>query len=128
MRKIQNGDYFAQKFWWFCRDTACRVRETDHIAVGHGTPCPYVLCIFSYLLIYIMEIDFKKLGMRIKEARHRKNITQEKLAVITDLSPNFIARTESNNAKVSLVSLVKICMALDTSMDSFLPINISVPS
>jgi len=75
----------------------------------------------------MMEIDFKKLGMRIKEVRHRKNITQEKLAVITDLSPNFIARIESNNSKVSLTSLVKICMALETSMDYLLSDTINLP-
>jgi transcriptional regulator with XRE-family HTH domain len=67
-----------------------------------------------------MEIDFKKLGMRIKEARHRKNITQEKLAAITGLSSNFIGRIESNNSKVSLKSLCAICVALDTSMDYLL--------
>ena len=74
-----------------------------------------------------MEIDFKKLGMRIKEARHRKNITQEKLAAFTNLSPNFIGRIESNNSKVSLTSLVKICMALDTSMDYLLSDTIKLP-
>ena len=74
-----------------------------------------------------MEIDFRKLGMRIKEVRHQKSITQEKLAAITNLSPNFIARIESNNSKVSLTSLVKICMALDTSMDYLLSDTIKIP-
>ena len=64
-----------------------------------------------------IDIDFKKLGMRIKEARHRKRITQEKLAVITGLSANFVGRIESNNSKVSLLSLVKICTALDVTLD-----------
>ena len=77
--------------------------------------------------IAVMEIDFKKLGLRIKEARHRKNITQERLAALTDLSPNFIGRIESNNSKVSLTSLVKICMALDTSMDYLLSDTITLP-
>jgi len=74
-----------------------------------------------------MEIDFKKLGMRIKEARHRKNITQEKLAILTNLTPNFIGRIESNNSKVSLTSLVKICIALETSMDYLLSDTIKIP-
>ena len=73
-----------------------------------------------------MDIDFKKLGMRIKEARHKKNITQEKLATLTNLSPNFIGRIESNNSKVSLTSLVKICIVLDTSMDYLLSDTISL--
>ena len=65
-------------------------------------------------------IDYKKLAMRIKEARHRKGITQEKLAMLTELSPNFIGRIESNNSKVSLASLVKICIVLNTSIDYLL--------
>ena len=74
-----------------------------------------------------MELDYKKLAMRIKEARHRKGITQEQLANITDLSPNFIGRIESNNSRVSLSSLVKICVALDSSMDYLLSDTIPLP-
>ena len=66
------------------------------------------------------EIDYKKLALRIKEARHRKGITQEKLAIETGLSPNFIGRIESNNSRVSLASLVKICICLNTTMDYLL--------
>jgi transcriptional regulator with XRE-family HTH domain len=74
-----------------------------------------------------ITIDYKKLGMRIKEARHRKGITQDKLAAITNLSANFIGRIESNNSKVSLTSLVKICVALDTSLDYVLQDTIELP-
>ncbi|MDR2166545.1 MAG: helix-turn-helix transcriptional regulator [Clostridiales bacterium] len=74
-----------------------------------------------------MEINFEKLAMRIKEARHRKGITQEKLAAMTGLSPNFIGRIESNNSRVSLASLVKICICLDTNMDYLLSDTIELP-
>ena len=74
-----------------------------------------------------MSIDYQKLGMRIKEARHRKGITQEKLASLTDLSPNFIGRIESNNSRVSLASLVKICACLNTSMDYLLSDSLQLP-
>ena len=73
------------------------------------------------------EIDYKKLAMRIKEARHRKGITQEQLAVEAGLSANFIGRIESNNSRVSLASLVKICICLDASMDYFLSDTIKLP-
>ena len=67
-----------------------------------------------------MDINHKKLALRIKEARHRKGITQEKLALETGLSANFIGRIESSNSRVSLASLVKICICLDTTMDYLL--------
>ena len=75
----------------------------------------------------MVNIDYQKLGMRIKEARHRKGITQEKLANLTDLSPNFIGRIESNNSRVSLASLVKICLCLNTSMDYLLSDSLKLP-
>jgi len=65
--------------------------------------------------------------LRFKVARHRKGITQEKLAALTGLSPNFIGRIESNNSRVSLASLVKICLCLDTSMDYLLSDTINLP-
>jgi len=74
-----------------------------------------------------MEIDYNKLSLRIKEARHRKGITQEKLALETGLSANFIGRIESKNSKVSLSSLVKICICLDTTMDYLLSDTIGIP-
>lgn len=74
-----------------------------------------------------MEINYKKLAMRIKEARHRKGITQEKLATETGLSANFIGRIESNNSRVSLASLVKICICLNTTMDYLLSDTIQLP-
>ena len=75
----------------------------------------------------MVNIDYKKLGLRIKEARHRMGITQEKLANLTDLSPNFIGRIESNNSRVSLTSLVKICMCLNSSMDYLLSDTLKLP-
>ena len=74
-----------------------------------------------------MEIDYKKLAIRIKEARHRKGITQEKLAIETGLSANFIGRIESNNSRVSLASLVKISICLDTTLDYLLSDTIKLP-
>lgn len=67
-----------------------------------------------------MEIDHTKLAMRIKEVRRRKGITQERLAQLTDLTPNFIGRIESLNSKCSLATLVKISIVLETSTDYLL--------
>ena len=54
-------------------------------------------------------------------------ITQEKLASLADLSPNFIGRIESNNSRVSLASLVKICDCLNSSMDYLLQDSLKLP-
>lgn len=64
---------------------------------------------------------------RSPEARHRKGITQEKLANETGLSANFIGRIESNNSRVSLTSLVKTCICLGTTMDYLLSDTVEMP-
>jgi len=74
-----------------------------------------------------MEIDHRKLAMRIKEVRRRKAITQERLALLTDLTPNFIGRIESHNSKCSLATLVKICVVLETSTDYLLQDSLNLP-
>jgi transcriptional regulator with XRE-family HTH domain len=65
-------------------------------------------------------IDYKILSQRIKEARRLKGITQEKLAELTGLSSNFIAKIESNNSTVSLQTIVSIANTLDISIDYLL--------
>ena len=74
-----------------------------------------------------MEINHRKLAMRIKEVRKRKGITQEKLGQLTGLTANFLARIESHNSKCSLSTLVKICVVLETSTDYLLQDSLKLP-
>jgi transcriptional regulator with XRE-family HTH domain len=66
------------------------------------------------------NIDYKILSQRIKESRRIKGLTQERLAELTGLSSNFIAKIESNNSTISLQTLVKIANTLDISIDYLL--------
>lgn len=65
----------------------------------------------------IMNIDYKKLGLRIKNAREAKNLSQEQLAEIIGMSNNYISNIERNRSIPSLETLVKICNALDVTPD-----------
>ncbi|WP_024834033.1 helix-turn-helix domain-containing protein [Ruminiclostridium josui] len=67
-----------------------------------------------------MNIDYKMLGVRIKNARENKCLTQEQLAEITGLSNNYISNIERNHSIPSLETLVKICNALDVTPDFLL--------
>lgn len=66
------------------------------------------------------EFDYKAIGLRIKMIRLKKDMTQEQLAGITDLSAPHISNVETGNTKVSLRALVKIANALDCSIDEIL--------
>jgi len=67
-----------------------------------------------------MEIDYNKMGQRIKWLREQKRLTQEQLAEVIDMSNNYISNIENNRSIPSLETLVKICNALDTTPDYIL--------
>lgn len=67
-----------------------------------------------------MELNYIKLGERIRNIRKEKGLTQEKLAEITDLSANHISHIERANTMVSLPTLVQIVNALNVTVDDVL--------
>ena len=67
-----------------------------------------------------MEIDYNKLGNRIKEARLAANMTQEALAEAVDLSITHISNVENGHAKISLPALFDIAILFSTSIDALL--------
>lgn len=60
---------------------------------------------------------YKKLGKRIRLERFKKNITQEKLAELVDVSPSYIGQIERGERNVPLDTLVKIATNLDVTID-----------
>lgn len=60
-----------------------------------------------------MEINYKDIGIRIKQERFNQNITQEKLAEITGISVTHMSNIENANTKLSLPVLVNIANALN---------------
>lgn len=72
------------------------------------------------------SINYKALGIKIKEMRKRRNLSQEKLSEIVGISTNYLSRVETcNGGVVSLPTLVKIANALSASMDYLLSDSLS---
>ena len=71
-------------------------------------------------MVEIREVDYVKIGNRVREARHKKGITQEQLSKITGFSQPHLGHVESAKTKVSLPTLVKIANALDVTLDFLL--------
>lgn len=67
-----------------------------------------------------MEINYKAIGKRVREARKRKGMTQSSLAEKANLSDTLISHIERGATKLSLPSIISIANALDTSVDSLL--------
>lgn len=66
------------------------------------------------------ELDYEKVGQRIKTARMEKNLNQADLGALVGCSNNHISHVEIGQTKVSLPLLLKIASTLDKDIDYFL--------
>ncbi len=51
-------------------------------------------------------------GLAVKEYRNKRQISQEKLAELSDLHRTYISDVERGERNISLVNIEKICKAL----------------
>ena len=63
------------------------------------------------------ELDYVALGQRIRKTRTAKNITQEELGEICELSTAHIGHIERGTRTPSIDSVFRISQALNVSMD-----------
>ena len=66
------------------------------------------------------ELNFERIGKKIKEVRLEKKLTQEYIADIVDVNTSHISNIENNRVKISLTTLVNVCNALGVTVDSIL--------
>ncbi len=66
------------------------------------------------------DLDFKAIGLKIRERRLEKGITQEHIANKLDVNPSHISNIERGRANPSLTAIVKIANILDCSVDYFI--------
>lgn len=66
------------------------------------------------------EVDFVKIGQRIKAARIEKGLNQEELGELVGCSNNHMSHVEVGQTKVSLTMLMKLSVALEKDFDYFL--------
>ena len=67
-----------------------------------------------------MEINYKDIGRRISKERHNKNLRQEELAEMRNLSTVHLAHIEGGTTKLGLSALINIANALGVSADALL--------
>lgn len=59
----------------------------------------------------------------LRAERARKKLTQEQLAQKADITPEYLARIESEKYNPSLVVIVNLALALDVSIEKLIPLN-----
>lgn len=72
------------------------------------------------------EIDYGTIGVRVRAARKKLGMTQDKLAALTDLTVPYISNIENNHTKLSLVTITSLANALETTIDSLMYDNLNV--
>lgn len=66
------------------------------------------------------ELNFKVIGLKIKERRKSLGVTQEHIANELDVNPSHISNIECGRANPSLTALIKIANILQCSVDYFI--------
>ena len=66
------------------------------------------------------DIDYIKIGQRIKAVRLERGLSQADLGALVGCSNNHMSHVEVGQTKVSLSMLLKISRALDKDIDFFL--------
>ena len=66
------------------------------------------------------EVDYARIGQRIRSLRQSKNMTQAELSALVDCSNNYLSHIETAQCKVSLSMLLKLSYALEESIEYFL--------
>ncbi|WP_304683096.1 helix-turn-helix domain-containing protein [uncultured Clostridium sp.] len=64
-----------------------------------------------------LAVDYLSIGDRIRERRKFLKLSQENLANEIGVSASFISDIENGRRKMSLETMIKISIALDTSLD-----------
>lgn len=67
-----------------------------------------------------MDFNYAEMGKRIRNLRRDKGFTQEQLAELCDLSAAHIGHVERGTRTLSIDTLVKIAMVLETGADYLL--------
>ena len=67
-----------------------------------------------------MQLNYKMLGKRIKEARNLMGISQSELAEYADLSVPYVCNIENAKKQASLNSLIRISNAMKITVDDLL--------
>lgn len=61
----------------------------------------------------------ESVGKRIRELRHGKGLSQEKLALLSNIDRTYIAGVENGKRNISIVNLEKIVLALEINFTFF---------
>lgn len=69
------------------------------------------------------EEVIKIFAENLRAERVRKQFSQEKLAEMADITPEYLARIEKEKYSPSLIVIVNLALALNISVDKLIPLD-----
>jgi DNA-binding XRE family transcriptional regulator len=91
--------------------------------INRVSPAGY-LAYENFRTIHMSDIKFlTNLGARIRELRLQKNMTQHELAKQCNFEKASMSRIESGKTNMTVLTLRKIGLVLETPMDDFFRIS-----
>ena len=79
-----------------------------------------VCCCYPIEKGKVMKVNYKLIGLRIKENRQLRNMTQEELAELSEITPGYISLLETGRKKPSLGTLLSISKAFNITINELL--------
>ena len=61
----------------------------------------------------------KQVGLRIRQIRNNRKLSQEKAAFNADIDRTYWASVELGRRNISIINLEKICVSFDISLEEF---------
>lgn len=75
---------------------------------------------YKLQILTFVTVDIRiKIGIRLKELRNKRGLSQEKFSFICELDRTYIASIEQGKRNVSIANIEKIAKALDMSVYEF---------
>lgn len=81
-----------------------------------------MLIVEFYFVLSKNEIELiKSIGFKVRELREKRNLSQESLSFDANIPRNQIGRIERGEINTSIVTLDRICKALNVDLKSLMP-------
>lgn len=88
-----------------------------------------IICAFtSRVLLEVtgMDLDYKRLGNRIREERLKLRLTQERLAEELGISDSYLGQLERGERSMTLETLVKLTNRFGTTIDYLMQDSVKI--
>lgn len=79
-----------------------------------------IVLFFEQLIQNMSDLSIS-FGLKVREQRKLKNITQEKLALLCNIDRSYMGRIERGEVNVTLEKIYELAKALDVPVKNLLP-------